>query len=314
MPLPRRVIIREDGPREGFQMLSHTVPTDKKRTLIEMLAKAGSPSIEVTSFVRPDRVPQLADAEELCRALTSVPGVRFRALYLNERGLERALSIPSLQPEGYVLIAVSEAFARSNTNTTVAEQLAGIPRWIDRFRAHSLRFERIMLSTAFGYSAEGRFAPVRACAVADEAVKIAQRESMLPEEVTFADTTGYANPSAVRELITLFRAAWPQIAIGLHLHDTRGTGMANVYAGLLEGVDRFDCSVGGLGGCPFAMNAAGNVPTEDVAFLCEELGVETGIDLAAYLECARFAEQLAERPLPGKLRRGGLITGPTTSS
>ena len=272
-----------------------------------MLSKPGVTSIEVTSFVRPDRVPQLADAEELCRSLTPVPNVRYRALYLNPRGFERAIALPSVSPEGYVLIAVSDAFAMSNTNSSVAAQIAEIPQWLDRFRLHSMRFERLMLSTAFGYSAEGRFAPAKTLAVASSALEIAERAGTLPEEVTFADTTGYAHPGAIRDLVTLFRSRWPQIAIGLHLHDTRGTGMANVYAGLLEGVDRFDCSVGGLGGCPFAMNAAGNVPTEDVAFLCSELGIETGIDLAAYLDCARFAEQLAERPLPGKLLRGGLI-------
>lgn len=295
-------------------MLAAVIPTERKLALISKLASTGISSIEVTSFVRADKLPQLADAEELCRALTPRDGVRFRALYLNAKGLERALAVPHIRPEGYVLIAVSDAFSRANANTTLDEQLAELPHWIARFRERALPFERLMVSTAFGYHDDGRIPPSRTLGVIERALCVCEDAGMLPEEVTLADTTGYANPQAVRELVAGLRRRWPLVAPGLHLHDTRGTGMANVYAGLLEGVDRFDCSVGGLGGCPFAKNAAGNVPTEDVAFLCEELGIATGIDLDAYIECARLAEEIAGRPLPGRLYKAGTLNQRQTSS
>ena len=306
-PLPKRVLLREYGPREGFQMLPQVVPTAQKLELINALAETGIASIEVTSFVRPDLLPQLADAEAVATALQKRPGVKFEALYLNAKGLERARACASLQPEGCVNIAVSEAFLKNNSNVTLEQAIAAIPDWLRLFRQHQLNFDRLMISTAWGYHVEGKFSTDQALAVVRRALEVIQREGGALSEITFADTTGYANPLTVDELVRAAMVEWPDIALGLHLHDTRGTGMPNVLAGLQAGIMRFDCSVGGLGGCPFAKNAAGNVPTEDVAFLCAEMGIETGIDLERYIACAKLAERIAGRPLPGKVKDGGTL-------
>ncbi len=307
MKFPESVLLREDGPREGFQMNEEFVPTKKKLELIDALSKTGIRSIEVTAFVRPDRVPQHADAEDVCKGLTDVPGLRYRALYLNEKGLDRALTQPNLKPEGYILIAASEPFLKKNNNQTLDEAIAGIDSWLEAFLAHGIHLERVMMSTAFGDMDTGPLPAKTTIAVCERVIdRLKDKGAELPE-LTFADTTGYANPESVEKLVKSFQDRWPEIAVGLHLHDTRGTGMVNVYAGLQCGVSRFDASVGGLGGCPFTKSTAGNVPTEDVAFLCEQLGISTGLDLEAYIGAARLAESIVGRKLPGKLKDAGLI-------
>ncbi|MBL7663248.1 hydroxymethylglutaryl-CoA lyase [bacterium] len=304
---PKKVLLREDGPREGFQMHAKVIPTAEKLRLIDLLAETGISSIEVTSFVRADKVPQLADAEEIAQGIIPRAGVRYRALYLNQKGLERASTFPNLQPEGYVLLAASEEFLKRNNNQTLDQALAELPAWIKLFQEKSMRFERLMISTAFGDAFAGKLKADLPLSVVAKALEVIAANNSSVEEVTFADTTGYANPESVQQLVGNFRDRYPQLSVGLHLHDTRGTGMANVYAGLELGVDRFDCSVAGLGGCPFAPGAAGNVPTEDVAFLCAELGIETGIDLQRYIQCALEAEKIIGHKLPGKLKQGGKI-------
>lgn len=303
---PKQVMIREDGPREGFQLLERIVPIEDKLELIRRLSQTGVKSIETTAFVRPDRVPQHADAEKLVSQLTAVDGVRYRALYLNEKGLLRARQFPQLELEGYLMLAASEAFLKKNNNVTLDEAIAGTGKWLTLFKENKLPLERLMLSTAFGHQDEGVIPPEKVVAILDRVLKEISSHGMTLEEVTLADTTGWANPLSVQTLVKAVRSRWPEIELGLHLHDTRGTGMANVLAGLQVGVSRFDCSVGGMGGCPFAKGAAGNVPTEDVAFLCQQLGIETAIDLEAYIDCAKFAEKIAGKPLPGKLKDGGL--------
>lgn len=305
--LPKAVLLREYGPREGFQMLPQVVPTSQKLELIHALATTGIRSIEVTSFVRPDLLPQLADAEAIAAGLPLTTQVKFEALYLNAKGLARACACPQLRPEGCVNIAVSETFLKGNSNTTLDQAIASLPEWITLFQKHGLTFDRLMISTAWGYHAEGRFSTTQTLDVVRRALTAIEQAGGAVAEITFADTTGYANPRSVAELIEAARMAWPKHELGLHLHDTRGTGMANVLAGLQTGVTRFDCSVGGLGGCPFAKNAAGNVPTEDVAFMCAEMGIETGIDLERYIDCAKLAERIAGRSLPGKVKDGGIL-------
>lgn len=307
MSLPKRVLLREDGPREGFQILERVVPTKQKLELINALSETGITSIEVTAFVRPDRVPQHADAEQVATQLKTVPGVRYRGLYLNEQGLERAMRCRKLDVEGYLMIAPSESFLKKNNNCSIDQAIAAIPEWIKKLQAHGRIFERLMCSTAFGDLDEGKKKAEEVLNICTRAIEKIDAAGAQLEEVTFADTTGFASPESVRRLVGGFRSHWPQIAVGLHLHDTRGSGMANVYAGLLEGVDRFDCSVAGLGGCPFTEGAAGNVPTEDVAFLCEEIGVATGLNLPAYIECAKLAERIVGHQLPGKLKQGGML-------
>ncbi len=307
MNYPKKVFLREDGPREGFQSLAKQVPTADKLKLIEMLVNAGAKSIEVTSFVRPDKVPQHADAEELATQLQKNSGVRYRGLYLNEHGLRRAMSCKSLRPEGYILFASSESFLKRNNNQSFDEAIKSLDTWVDLLSEFSLPLDRLMISTAFGDKNEGR---IKAKETIDLLKRVIEKLASLgtkPEEITYADTTGYANPNAISELVHSSRDQWPEIEVGLHLHDTRGTGMANVLAGLQAGVTRFDASVAGLGGCPFVTGAAGNVATEDVGFLCQELGIETGLDLSLYIEAAKFAEEISGKPLAGKLKSGGLL-------
>jgi hydroxymethylglutaryl-CoA lyase len=280
----------------------HFVPTEKKLALITKLAGTGVQSIEVTSFVRADRVPQLQDAAEVCKALPAVPGVTYTALYLNKSGFLRALEHHRLSTPGSVLNAASESFLKRNNNTTIKEALLLLPEWAALFREHQVPFQRLTISTAFGDNEEGRIPPEKTLGLCTEALQRLSDCGATIAEVTFADTTGWGNPESVRRLVSEFRSAFPELTVALHLHDTRGTGMANVYAGLLCGVDHFDCSVGGMGGCPFSPGAAGNVPTEDVVFLCHELGIETGVNLDAYIEAALYAESLVGHPLPGKVK------------
>jgi hydroxymethylglutaryl-CoA lyase len=308
---PKEVFLREDGPREGFQMLEAIVPTEGKLELIHLLSRTGVKSIEVTAFVRPDRVPQHADAEKLVSLLEAVEGVRFRALYLNSKGFLRGAQFPQLEMEGYLLLAASETFLKENNNSTLEEAVKEIGNLLELFKEKRLPLERLMISTAFGHYSEGVIPPEKVLAIIEKVLEKVSSHGLTLPEITLADTTGWANPFSVQNLVLAIREKWPEIELGLHLHDTRGTGMANVFAGLQVGVQRFDCSVGGMGGCPFAKGAAGNVATEDVAFLCQELGIETGIDLEAYIACAKFAQKVAGKLLPGKLKDAGLPTTPS---
>lgn len=218
----------------------------------------------------------LADADTLCQSLTKGRTV-FHALYLNERGFRQALTHQALNLEGFAMLAASEQFLKKNNNRTIDESLSDLRTFSRLFKEQGMNFSRLMISTAFGDALEGRKDTEQVLALCDRALGILASENSLPEEVTFADTTGWGNADRVRRLISEFRSRHPAIQPGLHLHDTRGTGMANVYQGLLSGVSRFDCSVAGMGGCPFAPGAAGNVPTEDVAFLAEELPLPVSI-------------------------------------
>ena len=304
---PKNVLLREDGPREGFQMHKQFVPTTQKLDLIEMLSQTGVTTIEVTSFVRPDLVPQHKDASELAEALKPRTKTRYTALYLNEKGFVRAVQCKNLALEGFVHLAGSDAFLKRNMNSSLAQELEKLPEWIKLFQAHKVAPERLIISTAFGEPVEGRIAALHIVQIIERAMQKLEPQGSFFEEVTLADTTGWGNPEDVKRLVSEIRSRWPSLILGLHFHDTRGLGIANLYAGLECGVVRYDCSVAGLGGCPFTAGGAGNVPTEDVAFMCEEMGISTGLDLQRYLECARFAEKLVGHELPGKLMKGGVL-------
>lgn len=305
--VPKNILLREDGPREGFQMLAKNVSTAEKLELISALSETGIREIEVTSFVRADKIPQMADADTLAAQLIPTPGVRFTALYLNTKGLLRSLAHPALARRGCILLAASEQFLKRNNNVTLEEALAALPEWARVFKENGLACDQLIISTAFGDPYGGKIEPSVTLQVVDRAVAKLSSLGAAPLEITLADTTGFGTPESVVRLVGEVRSKHPTIEIGLHLHDTRGTGMPNVLAGLLCGVSRFDCSVGGLGGCPFAPGAAGNVPTEDVLYLCEGLGGKTGVDLEKYLKCARIAERIAGYQLPSKILRGGTL-------
>ena len=303
MTLPKEIYIRELGPREGFQTLAQIVPTLKKLELIEALGKIGVREIELTSFVRPDRVPQMADSEEIVAQYKPESGVKYTALYLNEHGFKRAEDCKRLSNDGWIYLAASETFLKRNNNTTLDEAIASTSRWIELFKLHKKETISVMISTAFGCNYEGKIEQSKVISILDQTISKIEDLGGRIKEVSLADTMGHGTPESVKRLVASAQAKFPKANISLHLHDTRGSGLANVYAGLEMGVTTFDCSIAGLGGCPFAKGAAGNVCTEDVAYMCEEMGVKTGIDLDLAVKAAKLAEKIVGSPLPGKLHK-----------
>jgi hydroxymethylglutaryl-CoA lyase len=298
--LPSEVLIRELGPREGFQIHSAVIPTEKKLELIAKLVAAGLRSIEVTSFVRPDRVPQLADAEQVVAGLPATAGAtEFTALYLNQKGFQRAEATGSLRNLCWLYTAASNSFLQANSNVSIDAALAAVPEWLRTFNAAGKALHGLVISTALGCEIEGEIRPARVIELVERYLAACEAEGSHISEVCLADTVGRGTPATVREAVRGVRALGPNVS--LHLHDTRGLGMVNVYAGLLEGVSIFETSVGGLGGCPFTPGAAGNVPTEEVVSLCEGLGIKTGVDVLKCCAAARTAEKMLGSALPGKL-------------
>lgn len=291
-----KVMIREVGCREGFQNLDRVVPTECKVKLIELLSECGLESIETTAFVRADRVPQMADAEEVVRRLAKRPGVTYTALYLNPRGFERAEEVGGLSNEGWIPAAVSEPFLRRNNNLTFEQFFDGLPAWQDAFRSRGKGVHGIMVSAAFGSNEEGS---IGAEPAVDLIRKVEERLGAPLKEVCLADTMGWGTPDKVRRAVAGVRQVSPA-EVSLHLHDTRGMGIANAAAGLEEGVRIFDSSVGGVGGCPFVKGAAGNVATEDLLFLCEAMGYSTGIDEARLYAAVEYLETVLGFPPPSR--------------
>ena len=300
MSFPKRVRIREVGPREGLQTWSGVVPTSGKLEIIEALSLTGVTDIEITAMVRADRVPQMADAETVVQQYKRHPGIRYTGLYLNPKGFERAEETGRLDNEAWLYGAVSETFLRKNANTSIAESIGSVPEWMAAFKQRNKSLRGLMLSTAFGCNYEGAISSEKVLRVITDYRTAAEAGGALLGEVCLADTMGWATPDMLKRLIGAVRSQFPAIYISLHLHDTRGAGMANVYAALQEGIDCFDASVGGIGGCPFAQCAAGNICTEDMLFLCQELGIDTGINLAAYVAAAKVTERVLGASLPGK--------------
>lgn len=305
--LPARVFIQEEGPREGFQSEAHVAIEDKLR-LIDALAAAGMTQINCVSFVDPVRVPQMADAQEVARRLPRREGVRYTGIWLNGKGFERALASGiDLLPN--VVSSASSTFAEKNNGCTGAALIERQGAMIERYRQAGLALDAAHVFTAFGCHYEGEMPP--ATCIETLAALLAQcaDHGMVPRTVYLCDTVGAANPRQVRELLGMARSRWPSQEFALHLHDTRGMGLANALAGLEMGISRFDASVGGLGGCPFAGNtsAAGNICSEDLALMCEDMGIETGIDLDALAECARMAQSIVGHALPGKFMNAGRL-------
>jgi hydroxymethylglutaryl-CoA lyase len=306
--LPKRVHIFEEGPREGFQIEPGPIATADKVRFIEALAQTGLKDIQCVSFVNPARVPGMADAEQVARSIAKREGVRYTGLWLNLRGMERAMATP-LDIDGKVGLSASEQFSIRNSGTDTAAAIEEQRRSIAFCVEHRIPITSGIVMTAFGCNIEG------VMPVARVIERVAQLFDLMGEfgldlpVLRLADTVGWANPNAVATLVGAIRERWPQQRLGLHLHDTRGTGMANALMGLQLGVDTFDSACAGLGGCPFAghAGAAGNICTEDLAFMCEEMGIATGIDLDALAACARLAEEIVGHPLPGKLMRGGTL-------
>lgn len=285
--IPRRVRIVEVGPRDGLQNEKGTVPTSDKVRFVEMLAEAGLPIIEVTSFVSPKAVPQLADAGEVMVSVRRRKGTRYPVVVANIRGLERALAAGVT--EIGVLTAASESFNLKNVRMSVQESLETIRQVVREARSAGL-WVRAYISTSFGCPYEGPVDPMKV-------VTIARRLwDFQVDEICLGDTIGVATPDQVETLVTLLGREAPLSSLALHFHDTRGTALANVLTALLLGVATFDASAGGLGGCPYAPGASGNLATEDLLYLLHGLGVETGVDLARVVDATRFITGVLGRP------------------
>jgi hydroxymethylglutaryl-CoA lyase len=298
--LPSAVRIREVGPRDGFQNEPEVIPTADKVRLIDLLARTGLRRLEVTSFVRPDVIPQLADADEVLDAIDVPDEVSLSVLVPNERGLERALERRERFQEVNCFLSASETHNRRNVNRSIAESLEGLERVLGRVREAGLRGEGV-ISVAFGCPYEGHVPPARVFEIGRRLVAAGA------EEIAFGDTTGMANPRQVREFFGAARDALPGVELTAHFHNTRGQGLANVAAAVEAGVDSFESSFGELGGCPVPPGATGNVATEDVVSMLHEMGVETGISLERLLEAARAAQEVLGRPLGSHVLTAGPV-------
>jgi hydroxymethylglutaryl-CoA lyase len=293
--LPRRISVREVGPRDGLQN-EDPVPTQAKIELIDRLSGTGVQRIEAVSFVRPDAIPQMADADAVWRGIQRAEQVRYSALVPNVRGAVRALDSGLTEIEA--VVSASETHNRKNVNRSTSASLDDIAEVITLAHDRGATCQ-VIVSTAWGCPYEGDVPVERVVAVAGRAVADGA------DSVSFGDTTGMATPGRVQRLIGEFRSAYPDSPLNLHFHNTRGTGLANVLAALELGVDDFDASVGGLGGCPYAPGATGNIATEELVHMVEDMGVHTGIDLDAMIEAAADAERIIGRVLPSQVLRAG---------
>lgn len=311
MSLPRRILIHELGPREGMQIEKNPVATSEKVRLVDLLSDCGFHEIEVTSFVSPKWVPQMADAEDVVAGIRRVNGTRYTAIYLNTQGLQRAVMTGRLDIEGSLSITASDTFSRRNTNRSIADTFSEIATRIEGFKRFGISPHEVSVMAAFGCNYEGDIDPVHVIGLIDRLIGIAGEHDYAITAIQLADTMGWANPASIRRMVGLVQDRWPDRRINLHLHDTRGMGLMNAFAAMEMGVDDFDSAVAGLGGCPYAgfKDAPGNIATEDLVHMCQELGIETGIDLERLLEVAREAERIVGHPLPGKVMRGGHLGG-----
>ena len=294
---PAEVSVYEVSPRDGLQNEKATVPLRGKVRLVEALVAAGLRRIEITSFVSPTWIPQLADADEVAEHLEAPAGVTFSALCPNARGLERARA--AAMSEIAVFVSVSETHNKKNVNKTVDDTLAAFQDTIGPARAAGMKV-RGYLSTVWGCPYEGDVDPKRALAIARKLFE------MGVYQVSLSDTIGVGTPRQTERILQMALAEVPAAQIAMHMHDTRGTALANVLVGLEMGIRDFDASVGGMGGCPYAPGAAGNLATEDLVFMLHGMGVKTGVDLERLWEAGKVAESVVGRPLPGKVHQAGV--------
>ena len=297
--LPKRVSLVEVGPRDGLQNESEVIPTDRKIAFVDALADAGLGEVEVSSFVSPKWVPQLGDAAEVFAGIRRKDGVQYSALVPNMRGLEGALAAGATKVA--VFTAASDSFNKKNINCTVAESITRFEPVIAEARAAGVMV-RAYVSTAFYCPYEGKIAPN----AVDGVVKLLINLGI--DELSIGDTVGRATPRDLDPLLDLLQPQVPADKLALHFHDTRGTALTNIYHCLGRGVSVFDSSAGGLGGCPYAPGASGNVATEDVVYLLQGLGIDCGVDLDKLISASRIMQETLGRPLPSRVLRA------TTSS
>jgi len=304
-PLPPRINLREVGPRDGLQ-IERPIPTAKKLELLELLVRSGLKRIEATAFVSPRAVPAMADAHEIAAALHQWPDVQWSALVASETGAHRALE-SGIRNLEYV-VSAADGHSLANVKRTSAEALAGVARIADLVHDAGGTCE-VIVATAWDCPFDGPTPADRVQHIAQEAVRQGA------DALCLGDTIGTATPLRVVHLLEAVRDIFPHLPVGLHMHNTRGAALASILAAMQVDVVDIDASIGGLGGCPFAPGASGNVPTEELVYLCEDMGVATGCDLNTLVEAARFAQQAVDRPLPsGVLKAGGRPGYPTTNA
>lgn len=307
--LPSFVHINEEGPREGFQIEPGPIATARKIELIDALSQTGLTHMQIVSFVNPKAVPGMADAEQIVAGITQRPDVAYTALWLNERGFERAVATGRLDNRGSLALCASDPFLMRNQNRTPEQQLAGQHRIVEMYKARGIPVERGGIMAAFGCNFAGDVTVGRVVSLVGQLLDIAAEHGVALKVISLSDTMAWATPISIKRVVGAIRDKFPGLDLSLHLHDTRGMGIANAQAGLEMGVARYDSCVGGLGGCPFAghAGAAGNVCTEDLVFMCQEIGIETGLDLEALIGCANLAEDIVGHPLPGSVMKGGSL-------
>jgi hydroxymethylglutaryl-CoA lyase len=298
--MAEQVLIREVGPRDGFQNEPEIIPTADKIRLVEMLARTGLRRLEVTSFVRADVIPQLADGAEVLRSASIPDDVSVTVLIPNEKGLENALALREHFDEVNLFLSASESHNRANVNRSVEESLSGLERVVARARAEGLRCEGV-ISVSFGCPYEGEVPPERVFGIAERLAAAGC------SEVAFGDTTGMANPAQVRSFFEAARDRLSGVELTAHFHNTRGQGLANVLAALDCGVRSFESSFGELGGCPVPKGATGNIATEDLVSMLHEMGHSTGVDLDKLIAASRAARDVLGRPLTSHVLTAGPV-------
>jgi len=309
MALPKSITIHELGPREGMQIEKEPIATSEKIRLIDMLSECHFHEIEVTSFVSPKWVPQMADAEDVVNGFKRHEGTLYTCVYLNTQGLQRAVMTKKLDVEGSLSVTASEAFSLKNTNRTIDQTFEETEKRIESFQRFDVKASEVSVMAAFGCNYQGDIAPDHVVSLVSRLMSMAADHDIDIRMIQLADTMGWANPMSIRRLVGKVQDKWPDKKINLHLHDTRGLGLSNALAAMEMGVDDFDSAVAGLGGCPYAgfKDAPGNIATEDLVHLCQEIGVDTGVNLERLIEVAREAEGIVRHPLPGKVMRGGYL-------
>ena len=308
--LPKHVEIHEEGPREGFQIEPGPIPTADKIKLIEALAETGLHHVQACSFVNPRLVPGWADAEKVVEGFNAKPGIHYTGLYFNGNGMDRALAFKDkLTLSGSISLTASAGFTKKNLNRTPEENLAAMRRQTELHLSRGIPVNRLGVMAAFGCNYQGDISPATVIATLEDGMQIAAETGAEITVFSLADTMGWGAPHRMEQVIGEVRNRWPDMKISLHLHDTRGLAVANAHAALKMGVNQFDSTVGGLGGCPFAgqPKAAGNICTEELVLLCEEMGIDTGVDLDNLIEVGRMAEDIVGHQLPSELIHAGSL-------
>jgi hydroxymethylglutaryl-CoA lyase len=298
--LPHSVRIREVGPRDGFQNEPEVIPTEEKVRLIGLLGECGLKRIELTSFVRPDVIPQLADGAEVLSRYESRPGVAYSVLIPNRKGLERALEVRDRFQEANFFLSASETHNQKNVNRSIDESLADLEGTIPAAVDAGIRCEGV-ISTSFGCPYEGEVPPERVFEIGERLIEFGC------EEIAFGDTTGMANPRQASEFFADARERLDSVELTAHFHNTRGQGLANVLAALEQGIDSFESSFGELGGCPVPPGSTGNISTEDLVSMLEEMDVFTGVDLPKLIAASSEAQNVLGRPLGAHVLTAGPV-------